>query len=201
MSKVPDVTRREDPALSSWSLHQTERDWKSAALYCSGWDTAGFAEAVEDADLRNNQHDQRPRPGWQSPPPSCRTLWRVNWDLCILIHAVFNYALLILLQTVFVVLFYHYVYCFNRSCFEITAFLVQSDLCQRVCEGGVREVFLRLSAEGAETPAPKAVQTRGQSQGSRRVQLLQQSQQLYHLVQDGAGEARKYFGLNLQSII
>ncbi len=51
----------------------------------------------------------------------------------------------------------------------MTARLWKSDLCQCVCEGGVGAVLLRLSPEGADTGTPKAVQSRGQSQGPWRL--------------------------------
>lgn len=48
-----------------------------------------------------------------------------------------------------------------------------------------------MSPEGADTGEQKAVQGRGQNQSPWRMPLLHKSKQLYHLVQDGAGEARK----------
>lgn len=76
------VTHREDAALSSRVLHQAEGDWEGAALFCSGWDQAGFTEAVGHRGFGDCQHHQRPRPWRQSSPSSCRTLWRVNREIC-----------------------------------------------------------------------------------------------------------------------
>lgn len=158
------VTHRGDAALSGWVLHRAEGDWEGAALFCSGWDKAGLTEAVGHRGAGNSQYHQRPRPRRQGPPSSCGTLWRVNRET------------------------------WDGVSFssEVTLCSRESDLCQCVCEGGVGAVFLRLSPEGDDTGAWEAVQNWGQSQGPRRVQLLQHSQQLYHLVQDGAGEAWKY---------